>query len=114
MKPKQFIIPLFCSFFYLCSTVQSAEYVEVNQTPEEGCRYVEGEVIVKFKDNSAVHISRRAKGQFATADVGTVDATFGDFQYGVANTNTTTSFVIDGKYDIQDNCVIGWFKVDSE
>lgn len=76
MKPKQFIIPLFCSFFYLCSTVQSAEYIEVNQTPEEGCRYVEGEVIVKFKDNSAVHISRRAKGQFATADVGTVDATF--------------------------------------
>lgn len=45
---------------------------------------------------------------------GTVDTTFGDFQYGVANTNTTTSFVIDGKYDIQDNCVMGWFKVDSE
>ena len=38
---------------------------------------------------------------------GTVDATFVDFQYGVANTNITTSFVIDGKYDIQNNCVIG-------
>ena len=38
---------------------------------------------------------------------GTPDTTFGNFQYGVANTNTITSFEVDGRYDVQADKVTG-------
>lgn len=50
---------------------------EVNQTPQGGCQYVDGEVIVKFKDNSGVSV-QRVKGKFMSAGAHRVDAVLKD------------------------------------
>ena len=74
MKTKSILLLL--AMLMLCPMTFAQQ--SIMQQNEYGCKYRNGELIVKFKESSGVKVQRNKKGTVITSRVATVDAVLMD------------------------------------